>query len=124
REMEAQNEGVVASTAGAPGVAMKTRRRTWLRVFSGSAAACLMLLVAGDQARTATIYGIDPLEILNLRQKPDILFVVDSSATMQAPPDLNPWNASSNPNGLTLGGDDLRSRFYSAKVAVRHAVST
>jgi hypothetical protein len=58
-------------------------RRRWTTLAS---AAVLALVFGGDRARTQTaspIQGIDPLEILNLQVKPNVIIVLDSSGSMQ-----------------------------------------
>ena len=105
--MQAQGEG---SSNG------RTRRR----VAAVSRAACLgavagmSLILTGDRgALTAPIGGIDPLEVLDLQVKNNVLFVFDTSGSMKFP-----TGASSFP----IGPDDPMSRMYQAKQAVRQVI--
>jgi hypothetical protein len=92
----------------------KVRESNRSRVASTALAAVLMLFLAGDRAAYTTINGIDPLDVLDLAVKNNVLFVVDTSSSM---------------SGLTIsgqskdvGGDDLAGRFYQTKRAVREVV--
>ncbi len=90
-------------------------RRGWRRPLAAGVAIALVGLLAGDRgAQTANlVQGIDPLEILDLEVKPNVLFVVDSSSAMGL-----------NPNGRTnVGGDDPLSRFYGTKQALRELIA-
>src|SRR5688500_18884568 len=93
----------------------RSRRRGWKRPLAAGVAIALVGLLAGDRgARSANlVQGIDPLEILDLQVKPNVLFVVDSSAAMG-------FNAEGT---LYVGGDDPKSRFYAAKQALRELIS-
>jgi len=74
----------------------------------------LSALLVGDRAMTASaVQGIDPLEILNLQVKPNVLFVLDTSSAM-----------GFNPEGTVyLGGDDHSSRLYQVKQALREVIA-
>jgi hypothetical protein len=97
------------------GEAMKrSGRRVWARAAAWGAAVGLVALLTGDGGFTATPPGIDPLEILNLQVKPNVLFVIDTSSSMQLTPDTQHM----------VGGDDPRSRFYQAKVATRQVIKS
>ena len=90
-------------------------RRGWRRPLAAGVAIALVGLMAGDRGvNTANlVQGIDPLEILDLEVKPNIVFVVDSSQDMGL-----------NANGSTnVGGDDPNSRFYGAKQALRELIA-
>ena len=91
------------------------RRRGWRRPLAAGVAIAMVGLLAGDRgALTANlVQGIDPLEILDLQVKPNVLFVVDSSSAMG-------FNAEGT---LYVGGDDPASRFYRTKQALRELVS-
>jgi hypothetical protein len=71
-------------------------------------------LLVGDRGLTAnSVKGIDPLEILNLQVKPNVVFVVDASTDM-----------GKNPEGThAVGGDDPESRFYQTKQALRELIT-
>ena len=71
----------------------------------------LAFLLVGDRgARAITVNpGIDPLSILDLQVKPNVLFIIDTSGSMKFPVDTD-W--------MSLGDDDPASRAYQAKQAV------
>lgn len=102
---------VVNGRAMAPPV---PARRGWARVVAAGVAMGMAALLVGDRGLTANaVQGIDPLEILNLQVKPNVVFVVDTSAQM-----------GFNPEGtLYLGGDDPHSRLYQAKQALRELIA-
>jgi hypothetical protein len=77
-------------------------------------AACgLLLLLSGDRARTAVIPGIDPLEILKLQVRPNVLVVLDSSGSMRE-------TLTSPP--ITVGDDHPRAKMSQAKIALRQFI--
>src|SRR5688572_23199794 len=90
-------------------------RRGWVRPLATGVAIALVGLLAGDRgAMTANvIQGIDPLEILDLQVKPNVLFVVDTSVDMGLLPQGTPY----------VGGDDAASRLYLVKQALRELIS-
>lgn len=90
-------------------------RRGWRRPLAAGVAIALVGLLAGDRgARSANlVQGIDPLEILDLQVKPNVLFVVDTSIAMG----LN------HSGTINVGGDDPHSRFYGVKQALRELVA-
>lgn len=90
-------------------------RRGWKRPLAAGVAMALVGLLAGDRgARSANlVQGIDPLEILDLQVKPNVLFVVDTSTRMG-------FNAEGT---LYVGGDDPNSRLYQAKQALRELIT-
>lgn len=93
--------------------------RRWPRTAHAAAmgiAAGLLALLAGDgTGRGANlVQGIDPLDILNLQVRPNIVFVVDTSRPMGTPPD---------DNARRVGGDDRMSRLYQVKVALREVLA-
>jgi hypothetical protein len=71
----------------------------------------LAFLLVGDRgARAITVNpGIDPLSILDLQVKPNVLFIIDTSGSMKWPVDTD---------NFSLGDDDPGSRIYQAKQAV------
>ena len=93
---------------------MKRSLSPWARAAAWGAAAGLVFLLTGDGGFTATPPGIDPLEILNLQVKPNVLFIIDTSLSMALTPDASRF----------VGGDDVESRFYKVKQAVRTVVAT
>lgn len=90
-------------------------RRGWRRPLAAGVAIALVGVLAGDRgALTANlVQGIDPLEILDLQVKPNVVFVVDSSTAMG-------FNAEGT---LYVGGDDPASRFYRTKQALRELIA-
>jgi hypothetical protein len=89
-------------------------RLTWRRGLSLALAAGLMSLLVGDRARAITINpGIDPLAILDLQVKPNVLFIIDTSGSMKWPVDTD---------NFSLGDDDPSSRIYQAKQAVNAVI--
>jgi hypothetical protein len=89
-------------------------RRGWSRVLAAGVAIGMVVLLVGDRGLTANaVQGIDPLEILNLQVKPNVVFVVDTSTNM-----------GMNPEGtLYVGGDSPDSRLYQTKQALRELIS-
>lgn len=73
----------------------------------------LLLLLSGDRARTAVISGIDPLEILKLQVRPNVLVVLDSSGSMRE-------TLTSPP--ITVGDDHPRAKMSQAKTALRQFI--
>ena len=102
------NDRALESAGGA------RRRRGWRRPLAAGVAIALVSLLAGDRgALTANlVQGIDPLEILDLQVKPNVVFVVDTSTAMGL-------NAEGT---LYVGGDDPASRFYQTKQALRELI--
>lgn len=73
----------------------------------------LALALFGERgARTQTVNGInlgvDPLRVLDLQLKPNVIFVLDTSGSMQQPPGQS----------TSVVGDDTASKLYQAKQAV------
>jgi hypothetical protein len=69
------------SLEGATGM-KRTARPRWMRVVGHGLVAGLLALLIGDRGLTATPPGIDPLEILDLQVKPNVLFILDTSDSM------------------------------------------
>src|SRR5687768_549775 len=90
------------------------RRRGWARAVAAGMALAMAALLVGDRGLTANaVQGIDPLDILNLQVKPNVVFVVDTSTDMG----LNPEGT------LYVGGDDPHSRLYQTKQALRELIA-
>jgi len=107
-------EAVVNDRAPDMAPAAHSRRGFWRPLAAGVAIALVGLLAGDRGALTANlVQGIDPLEILDLQVKPNVLFVVDSSAAMGFNPERS----------LYVGGDDPSSRFYRTKQALRELIS-
>ena len=85
------------------------------RVASMALLAALVFALVGDRALTqsGTIQGIDPLEVLDLKVRPNVIVVLDSSGSMT--------NAVSETN--TMSGDHPRSKMYLAKQVLKRVVS-
>jgi hypothetical protein len=86
----------------------ETRRRLfsgWARAGISGAALGLMLLMSGDRARAVTT-GIDPLDILKLQVRPNVIVVLDSSGSMRE-------GLTSPP--IQLGDMHARSKLKQAK---------
>ena len=79
------------------------------RLAAVALAVALVLSLAGDRGRAATVpavvNGQDPLEVLSLKVRPNVIVVLDSSGSM----------TSMVPGGNTRSGDHPRSRMYQAK---------
>jgi len=108
-------EALVNDRAFADPMRGSTRRRGCLRPLAAGLAIALVGLMSGDRgARSANlVQGIDPLEILDLQVKLNVLFVVDTSNAMG----LNPEGT------LRVGGDDPKSRLYATKQALRELIA-
>jgi hypothetical protein len=72
-----------------------------------------LFVLVGDRGMTATPQGIDPLEVLNLQIKPNVLIVLDTSGSM-----------NQSLGNLELGADHPRSKMGSAKRVLRGALLT
>jgi hypothetical protein len=87
------------------------------RLAAAALAVGLALSLAGDGGRAATvpavIQGQDPLEVLSLKVRPNVIIVLDSSGSM----------TSRVPGGNTGTGDHPRSRLYQAKEVLRNFVA-
>jgi hypothetical protein len=70
-----------------------------------------LFVLVGDRGMTATPLGIDPLEVLNLQIKPNVIIVLDTSGSM---------NDSVGNN--TLGADHPDSKTGGAKLVMRQAL--
>jgi hypothetical protein len=74
----------------------------------------LGLLLNGDVGvHGAVNVGIDPLEVLDLQVRNNVLLIFDTSGSMTWPTDVNQF---------AVGGDDPMSRMYQAKQAVRAVI--
>jgi hypothetical protein len=90
------------------------KRLTWRRGLSLALAAGLMFVLAGDRGQAiVTDPGVDPLQILDLQVKPNVLFIIDTSGSMKWPVDAD---------NFTVGDDDPSSRAYQAKQAVNSVI--
>lgn len=87
------------------------------RLAAVALAVGLVLSLAGDGGRAATVpavvNGQDPLEVLALKVRPNVIIVLDSSGSM----------TSRAPGGQTGSGDHPRSRLYQAKSVLRNFVA-
>jgi hypothetical protein len=109
---------VVSNRDGKEGRTMKRRGLVLGRRFLAfGAAAVLALSLAGDRGRAATVpagvNGQDPLEVLELKVRPNVIVVLDSSGSM----------TNIVPEGFnTNSGDHPRSKLYQAKQVVKQLV--
>ena len=117
---------IVLGTDGKEGKAM-TRRGFALsgRVAALAVAGVLALSLAGDRGRAAAVpaplYGQDPLEVLELKVRPNVIIVLDSSGSMN-------WGVSApaSPGSQFYppqGADHPRSKVYQAKQVLKQIVA-
>ena len=93
-------------------------RVRWLRRTAlAFGVAALALAIAGDRSRAAgvpaIIQGQDPLEVLELKVRPNVIVVLDSSGSMTEA--VGPEQTGS--------GDHPRSRFWQAKQVMKQVVT-
>jgi hypothetical protein len=90
-------------------------RPSWVRGMTLGLVIGLAFLLVGDRgARAITVNpGIDPLSILDLQVKPNVLFIIDTSGSMKWPTDTD---------NFSVGDDDPASRVYQAKQAVNTVI--
>lgn len=84
----------------------------WRRTALFGLAAGLVMLVSGDGVRGAGAIGIDPLEVLKLQVRPNVMVVLDSSGSMTEP-------VTSTGD---LGGDHPRSKMAQAKAVLQQFI--
>jgi len=89
------------------------RRSFWQRGVRGLALGAILVLMVGDGVRGAANGGIDPLEVLKLSVKPNVIVVLDSSGSMTSTP---------GGAGGSLTGDWTESRMYKAKTVLKQVV--
>ncbi len=96
---------------------MRTRRRALERRLGLSAVVLLALSFAGDGSRAATVpavvYGQDPLEVLELKVRPNVIIVLDSSGSM---------TQTTTGGGGPQHGDHPRSKMLQAKKVLRQLI--
>jgi hypothetical protein len=104
------NRTTLALKRTSPGV-----RRGWKRPLAAGVALGLVALLSGDRGVSSAnlVQGIDPLDILNLQVKPNVVFVIDTSRDM----------GLVNEGVIRVGGDDPRSRLYQVKQALRQLMT-
>jgi hypothetical protein len=87
------------------------------QIAAFAALAVLALSLSGDRTSAAgvpaPVYGQDPLEVLELKVRPNVIIVLDSSGSMQ-------WLV--NENDYAQSGDHPRSKLYQAKQVLKQAV--
>ncbi|MGH7533961.1 MAG: hypothetical protein ACREMG_00100, partial [Gemmatimonadales bacterium] len=106
-QLDQPNPAVGAATRGG---------RRWRRALL-PVAVLLGLCLADRGGRTAVNSGVDPLDVLDLTVKNNVLFVLDTSGSMSAAPDEG---FGGQVNGET---DDPISRMFQAKDAIRQVVA-
>jgi hypothetical protein len=95
---------------------IRVRVKNRSRLASTALAALLTLFLVGDRAAyTAAIPGIDPLDVLDLAVKNNVLVIVDTSGSMTG-------TAKKVTPAHDVGGDDPAGRFYQAKRALREVM--
>jgi hypothetical protein len=95
-----------------------TMRSLGRRVGAFGLAALLALALAGDRGRAATvpaaIYGQDPLEILELKVRPNVVIVLDSSGSM---------GQTTTGSGDPRRGDHPRAKLFQAKTVLNQIIA-
>ena len=84
----------------------------WKRTAFFGLAAGLVMLVSGDGVRGSGAIGIDPLEVLKLQVRPNVMIVLDSSGSMSEP-------VTSTGD---LSGDHPRSKMAEAKAVLQQFI--
>jgi hypothetical protein len=83
-------------------------------IVLGAVIGVFMMLSGDPRAQSsAANWGIDPLEVLQVQVKNNVLFVFDTSGSMRWPVDFD---------DTSLGGDSVDSRLYKGKQAVSTVV--
>jgi hypothetical protein len=98
------------------------RIRRDLRRASLAAALALAALVGGDKTAQSQIpagVGIDPMEVLNLQIKPNVLIVFDTSGSMSFPTDREAFQSAATGEQSRYAGDDRQSRLGQAKSVLK-----
>ena len=110
---------VTHTTLAKEGTAMRRKPRSiWSRVALAGLASGLVFLLAGDgPANTALIGGIDPLQIMDLEVKNNVLILFDTSGSMK-------FGTTSVPgfSRAAVGEDDVMGRMAQAKEAMQEVV--
>ena len=87
------------------------------QIATFAALAALALSLSGDRTSAAgvpaTVYGQDPLEVLELKVRPNVIVVLDTSGSMQ-------WLVDEDYNAQS--GDHPRSKLYQAKQVLKQIV--
>ena len=91
-----------------------TRRFSLRRTGTLLLAGALLFVLAGDRGITATPQGIDPLEVLNLQVKPNVIVALDTSGSMGE----TPYTVLPAQYGLSYG-DHQRTKMYQAKQVLK-----
>ncbi len=97
------------------------RMSSWFkrRGAASLALGALSVLLVGDNASMqAASGGIDPLEILNLKVKPNVIIVLDSSGSMMQSPGCGAGGISC----ANLGGDWVGSKMYQSKQVLKQVI--
>jgi hypothetical protein len=108
----------LALEAGSGDGSSHSSSRARFRAALGLVLAAVTLVVTGDRSRAATVpaavFGQDPLEVLELKVRPNVIVVLDSSGSMT--------EIVENDNNTTASGDHPRSRLAQAKRVMRQVV--
>lgn len=102
--------------AARPSFARALANRRGLRLALGSLLALALFGERGAQTQIVSgiALGIDPLRVLDLQVKPNVIFVLDTSGSMQEDPYTN---------STRISGDDPSSKMYQAKKAINAVLS-
>ncbi len=110
------------------GNVMQTRRIPGMRLLAYATALALALSLMGDRGLAvgvpASVYGQDPLEVLELKVRPNVFVVLDSSGSMQ---EMLQYPAQPPVTGNTThnmrSGDHQRSKMRLAKETLRRVIT-
>jgi hypothetical protein len=89
----------------------------WSRAAYSGVAIGLTLLLSSSSARLATSSGIDPLEILQLQVRPNIMLVLDSSGSMGEGVNTNGNLANEHPDSKIYVAKQVLNTFVQANQA-------
>ena len=96
------------------------RRRSRSRLMWGAVLVALTTALAGDRSVRSAVpvggWGIDPLSVLDAHVTPNLMILLDTSASMHAATSVPGFRRT------TVGGDNPLSRMAQAKVALQAAV--
>jgi len=104
----------VYGMSSADGAGGPRRLRLASRGIALAAALGLLGFLAGDGRATVTINGIDPLDVLNLKVRPNVLVVLDTSGSMNQSVDAS--------NRGLRSGDHPRSKLRQAKEVLQSVI--
>ena len=103
------------------GTTMKAWMRTTRRTGAALAAVTLTLLLTGDGGVGALPPGINPLDVLSLRVRPNAILLLDSSGSMRDRADFVGFTAANAAAGQAAG-DERSSKMYTAKQVLKKII--